>query len=313
MATPVDLITKRFRGLTSADEDSLLDTWLAENGENASVYRQAAILWEELGFNDFEFTQDKQMAWDMILGDVKPISDNERKGIWRQMMRLGAIALGLFITAGIVALAIFLNGNQVFTSKHKGERFVLPDNTIAYLDSGTTMKYPKTFGSRGRTITLDGEAMIESPSANKSLVIRSRYGKAVMNGAIADLTFTSKKIEIITISGDVEMQHGGKSYTVGSMMMATVDSSGILAMIPADLNMIAWRTSKIVSDKAPLSRLIYPIEKFLGKKLVFKSYVDFKQPLSASINPATEKSIPDSLASWLGLKYSVTPTSLVFY
>lgn len=81
-----------------------------------------------------------------------------RKRIWK----VAAVLIPFFILAGgyIVYDSIWKERRIVKISVPYGERreILLPDHSTVWLNVGTTLKYPKKFGEKERTVELRGEA-----------------------------------------------------------------------------------------------------------------------------------------------------------
>ena len=315
MKAPDKLIAKQFLGKLTDIEKKELQQWLSESEENASIVEQAQKVWDELGFADSEFTEDKQVAWEMMVSSIKPITTSEKRSLSKLIGQTLLIIVLLFIVMGIGIALLTGTINTTITAKQRSERVSLPDGTIAYLDSGTTIKYSKLYGSRNRTVNLKGEAIFEAISAQRlPLTIRTKNSKITIDNGIADVLTKDESIrEAIALRGNLNLKTISKTISVREGSMISVDSLDTPMIIPANMNLIAWRTGQLVADGTPLGKLIRPIEKLTRKKVHFSSTVDYSIPLTFTVKPATERSITDTLAKHLKLQVKLEEQTIVFY
>jgi len=314
MKTPDKLLAKKFMGTASNDELEQLQQWLSEQDENQSVLDQARQMWNELGFGSSEFSQDRQVAWEMMVNTIKPVGASERRSLSKLITQTVVVIAALFAVTGVVSTLLTYNANTEVTATQRSQRVDLPDGTTVYLDSATSVKYPKSFGKRNRTVTLVGEAIFEaSPSQKLPLTIRTKMGLVVVDG-IADVATDGKAtLDAMALRGGLKLTMPGKSIDVTEGNGVSVDPSGNPAIVPININLIAWRTNQIVAKNTSLGSLIKPIEKLTGKRVMFQSTVDYSQRLSFTVKPATERAVADTLASRLRMSVRITSQSIVFY
>lgn len=315
MKAPDKLLAKKFLGTLTNPEKDELQQWLAESEGNQQILDQAQEIWTELGFETGHFTEDRKVAWEMMVKSLKPSSVSEKRSLSKLIGQTVLIIILLFVVMGIGITLLTGTVNTTITGKQRSQRVSLPDGTIAYLDSGTTIKYSKLFGSRNRTVNLKGEAIFEAMNAHKlSLTIRTKQGKVILNNGIADVKTDGEIVlEAIALRGDIQMKTFNKASIVKESNMVSLDSLGNLTVLPADLNLIAWRTGQLVANNTPLGKLIRPIEKYTRKKVVFNSAVSYSQLLTFTIKPLSERAIADTLARNLNLKVMIDDQKVVFY
>lgn len=310
------LLAKLFQGTISETDKSELDRWLSEAEGNPSVVKQARKLWNELGFDCCAFTQDKQAAWEMMVASLKPDSVvTEKRSLSKLITKTVLIIVLLFIVMGIGITFLTGTANTVVKAVHRSQRVVLPDGTTAYLDSGTTIKYSKLFGSRNRTLKIDGEAIFEGVALQEQpLTIRTKMHKVEVAKGIVCVSARGDAItSVMAIRGNLKILFLGKQSLINEGDMASIDSSDHLAVVPIDLNLIAWRTDQLVASDTPLGKLIKPIEKLSHRRVVFSSTVDFGAPMTFTVKPITVRSVADTLAKRLKLNVRVDADAIVFF
>ena len=98
------------------------------------------------------------------------------------------------------------------TTGDSAKAFLLPDNTIVYLNEHSTLTYPENFNINNRKVSLDGEAYFEVEKDTVQFMVschntitRGRDGSFNIKG------FSDKKeVEVIIVSGNAEFSGVGK-------------------------------------------------------------------------------------------------------
>ena len=314
MNTPINLLAKKFQATLSTAEEQELDSWINESEENRSIFSQAQAMWTELGFGSAAFTPDRQVAWEMMAASIKPAGEPQRKLLAKQIGKTAVIILALFLAMGLLATLATFNANTAITASKRGQTELLPDGTTAILDSGSTIRYGKGFGNRSRTVNLNGEAIFESRAMDKlPLTVRTPQGKLISNGSSLAVFWDGSRYEAMLLSGTAQLKMLGKTVELQPQQMVVIDSTGIPSVIPADYNLLAWKSGIIAADSMPLGKLVRPIEKLTGKRLSIQAKVSYAQPITFRLQHPTPQAIADTLAAQLGLRAKVDGNVLVIY
>lgn len=313
MDTPHRLLANDFRGTLSKQDRELLGTWLAEMPINQWIYDEARRKWSEMGFDAEPFTIDKEAAWELIVSEIKPADRLEGK-FWKTVGRMFYLLLAAFIVLGLFATLATFNVNTTVVANERAQRVDLPDGTVAYLDSGTTIRYSKKLGQRSRTVNLSGDAIFETRTLKDlPLTVRTPSAKLITNGGTLEVFCSDRTTEAIAIARAMECKMLAEKVDVEEGKMVQIDSVGQAAVVPADYNLLLWKSGVFVADSIAARRLVRAVEKFAHRKVVFKLFVDMRQPISFSINRPTPQMLADSLAAHLGMEATVEPTRIVFY
>lgn len=308
------ILSNHFRGLTSEEERQQLESWIEESKDNRSIYNQAAQLWNELGFTTSEFTLDKQVAWEMIVGTLKPEMSREKEPIVKHLIRMAIIILVLFGIAGVASLVLKIGANVEHRAVVRGEYLLLSDGSKAYLDSGTTAKYGKDFGANDRKISLSGEAILEvNKLQNQPLVVRTSQGRVFLNGAIVDISSSGDRLEVLSINGEVIVETMEGRHILDPMKLLIVEGERKPLVVDADINLIAWKSREIRYESATVGSQLKALEKLTRCKITFTNSSALNQKITYHIVNATPLILADTLANRLGLKYKYDKGELLFF
>ncbi len=168
----VELLTKELtEGLTLAEKQEL-DLLLQQN---PTYKRQSILIREYWNSNQTTYKANaanfKKVMDKISLAEQSPdIQHNDKEPIqlWSALKYLAAmLVLGTTLYLWYLSAktaketVVASNWQNKITAPRMKERLVLSDGTIVTLNSGTSFKYPLTFGGKNREVYLNGEAFFE--------------------------------------------------------------------------------------------------------------------------------------------------------
>lgn len=171
----VELLTKELtEGLTSAEKQEL-DLLLQQN----PLHRKQSVLIKEYwNSNKTEYKANAanfkkildaiSVAEQSVNDNSDPNNEKEPFKLWPMLKYVAAVlVLGTTLCLWYLSAnpskdtALASNWQNKITAPRMKERLVLPDGTIVTLNSGTSFKYPLSFGGKNREVYLNGEAFFE--------------------------------------------------------------------------------------------------------------------------------------------------------
>ena len=140
---------------------------------------------------------------------------------------------------------------------------VFEDGSKAVLNAGTTIRYPKTFGSKTREVTLDGEAFFQVIHLNnKPFIVHSGKLQTQVLGTSfnVDAYAKSASMKVTVITGKVAVKEAstGKQYMLTpnqQAVLSTTKSSFKKVLIADAENKIAWQDGKLIFEDTPLDEV----------------------------------------------------------
>jgi len=164
-----------------SDEQAVeLVRWIGEDSNNLVALMEAEKLWNASALLARK-EPDVAPAWNRVLDKIE--MDDVRKLPGRQviiklsvLMKVAAVFLGMVLIAGVLLLRNpdgDVSDNYFKAEAPRGSRSVitLPDGSMIWLNSGTTLRYNPDFGVRSREIQLEGEAYF-SVAENRKIPFR---------------------------------------------------------------------------------------------------------------------------------------------
>jgi transmembrane sensor len=171
-----DLVRKFAAGTCSKKEAMLVIKLFGEQDNQKDLYQSVAKLWYQQleSEDDSEETIDMSTTLDRLHHRINHLRENEesilrRKDRFRKgLLKLASVLfLPLLITS---ALYIYEKVNlasegefytKINTIPGSQLRTELPDGTVVWLNSSSTLKYPQSFSKRNREVIISGEAYFD--------------------------------------------------------------------------------------------------------------------------------------------------------
>ena len=248
--------------------------------ENREIFRKVKIAWAILcsdkHLSDYDEENLYMKIQDRISGKKRNLAP-----VVQTVLKYAAVIILLVSLTTIFYLNKQLQNNtpgateeQLFTSvvTQNGQRsmVVLPDSSIVWLNSGTTLSYPGNFSGENRKVSLKGQAFFQvyhkgdspfSVQAN-GLIVTVRGTKFDVN-AYPD----NDEIAVVLESGKVELTREGFesfSYTMQPGEKAaynTVADSLNVSFTDASIYS-SWKEGKLIFRNEPMKDVVAKLKKW---------------------------------------------------
>lgn len=306
------LLPRYCEGLATEEERLQVEEWMGESEENRRIARQIHTLYLAADTVCMMKKVDTEKAWRKVKGRMPeteigmPAIENRmftteswmfptesrrryftKSAAWQWAQRAAAI---LFLPLLITLLVLQWGGNgqeaaqilEVKTNPGMTTSLTLPDGTLVFLNSESTLSYPSRFDSDTRQVTLQGEAYFEvTPNPEKKFIVSTShqsqievlgthfnveaYGKEDRIAA----TLVEGKIGFIYPAGDniyrkVLMKAGEKLlYDSKDSKVQLYETSGE--------SETAWKEGKIIFRNTPLEEGLRMLEKRYNVAFIIKN------------------------------------------
>ncbi|EIP98799.1 Fe2+-dicitrate sensor, membrane component [Opitutaceae bacterium TAV1] len=161
-----------------------------------------------------------------------------------------------------------------------GERLVLTlgDGTNITLNAGSSLLYPKSFGSRNRVVRLSGEAFFDvahdqtrpfivETSTMRITVLGTRFNvKAFSDGTKAQVTLVQGRVEVTPVGGPAVSATPANPVTLTAGMQYTLAPATHTGRVTAaaDEDATGWISDRIVWNREPLPDAMRELERRYG-------------------------------------------------
>jgi len=288
----IDLILSKWLTNTASQEElSILKNWASLCNENLEVletFKKVASesTAEPILVNLEEKTNE---IWDKAL---QKKTDSQRK--WEVVFKYAA---SLFLLAAL-AMSVFYyqqlekeRGNEVVSEapnyivreNKPGQKtkIFLPDGSVAYLNSSSSIRYLSGFVGDERRVYLEGEGFFEvAKDKAKPFVVESRSVETIALGTAFNVkAFEAEgEIRISLVEGEVNVNQLANTDNFlilkpGKELLLSPDSSTFLEQ-DFDLEyVIGWKEGKLVFTQANLQEVKLRLERWYGVQIDIRGKV----------------------------------------
>lgn len=280
-----ELLPRYCEGRLSEGERLEVEAWIDESEENKRVATQTFALYLAVDTVQVMKKVDTEKALLKVKGKM---SDREVRRIvwWEWAQRAAAI---LFIP--LLTLFIWQNWKgdtgevaemmEVKTSPGMTTSLTLPDGTIVYLNSESSLSYPSRFNRDFRRVTLSGEAYFEvAKDPEKKFILSTTHQSQIeVLGTCFNVEAYEQNTEVITtlIEGKVdfmfEKDAGVKHVFLSPREKLVYDSETDKVHLykTSGKSELAWKDGEVVLDNTPLEEALWMLEKRYSVKFVIKN------------------------------------------
>jgi len=273
-----DLIVNYLIHQLSSEDREELRIWLSISEENRSYFVEMQDIWKTSEAQDKDVF-DSEAAYRRIkaLISYQHQPNKEKRHIHLPLPYYWAAAVVLAFVLG--GFSFFVINNRIIQNSAKQyaiyvpygakARVVLPDNSIVWLNAGSTLRYGQNFGQNNRQLALVGEGYFE-----------------IAHNAAMPFTVNANQVslKVLGTKFDVKAYPEDKRLDVtllrGSILLTTIyQPNSSLKLIPGQLAIVnktnrdvkvkrvdaseaaAWTKGKIVFDEELFSQIIRRLER----------------------------------------------------
>ena len=150
---------------------------------------------------------------------------------------------------------------------------VLPDSSVVWLNSGSTLIYPENFESDKRNVKLVGEAYFE---VRRNPLAPFQVEAGEMNISVLGTTFNVKSypddeiVETVLLTGSVNVKVGDEEVYLRPNEKISLntknDQISVSTVVGSDYNI--WKEERLSFDNATLSDVLNKLEKWYGVEII---------------------------------------------
>lgn len=281
------LLLSFFRGETSEIESATIQEWIELSDENSQMAKDIYSIYCISSYEQTEDIIDVNVAFNSVKGRIAKKNNRVRRAQLFQLVQKIAVAI-------VIPLSLFtaylLTKNPINTVQYlevtskRGmvTKTVLPDSTIVWLNSGSTLRYPSFFQSSERNVELNGEAYFDVArneeqrfiiNTGKDLSI-SVLGTEFNVEAYAD----DNSITTTLVEGSVRLDYKDEaglrkqSLLTPSQKLVYETESGRAQQESVSVSQyIAWKDGKIVFEDTNLKDALHILGKHFNVDFVVKN------------------------------------------
>uniref|UniRef100_UPI003217A19F FecR family protein n=1 Tax=uncultured Draconibacterium sp. TaxID=1573823 RepID=UPI003217A19F len=244
----------------------------------------------------------------------KELHISKRRQLYLRFSKVAAILLFPFM-----ALSIFLVINNIYEPQQfteiiapKGEKakFILPDGSWGYLNSGSTLKYAYPFGKR-RIVELAGESYFNVVHDKNIFTVQVENMKVEVHGTKFNVCAYDNDPDIITTlqegSVSVVREIDGKELAIKPGQQAVFhksDNQIVYRDVDVDLY-VSWKDNMLRFKNAPFADVVKKMERWYDIKIMLDEQLKFSQYYTMTVKTESLREMLDLMAITAPMEYEI--------
>lgn len=277
-----ELLVRYCEGKVSEEEAACVKRWMKESDENRRMAQRINRLCLAADALELKEQLDMPQAFKKVR-NRKTSQRLRLAGRW--MQRAAAVLL-------IPVLALYLV--QLYEERHGGEELVevhthagmsssltLPDGTLVFLNSASSLTYPASFKGNTRTVALKGEAYFEvSKDPDKRFIVSTPHDTRVeVLGTHFNLEAyeESNYVMATLLEGKIDfayrMKNRMKGVTLkpGSKIIYDAETNNVQLQYTTGVSETGWTQGKIILENTPLEEALHLLSKHFHTDFVISN------------------------------------------
>lgn len=279
------LLLAYIREKASSEEQAIVEAWLQDREENEQTLLQIARIYHVQYTHRRIGQRDSLKAFELMQERIR--RRVWQKNIYRFSTVAACIAVGFFLSTLLSWWNITNDGTgvqMVTVRSNPGMRTScnLPDGTVAYLNSGSTLVYPVPYDKDKRAVTLDGEGYFKvTHDSEKPFIVSVADGKmkVIVLGTEFNLQAYREEgvIETTLVSGKVNIEAKKENGTVVRQELSpSIKATYSLSTCKMNMESVntayetAWIEGKLMFYNSPLPEVLRDLSYFYNVKFEVK-------------------------------------------
>jgi ferric-dicitrate binding protein FerR (iron transport regulator) len=261
------LVLRKLMGISSREEDTVLEAWLNQNPRNRESFESLRMRWQA----------DKQIIPDDELPrrrrrkrTVQQTSVEPAKKRSTAFYVFEGLALASLIVAAVLIFMGLKDRPSIHHAGRDGKTVLLPDSSAITMKPGSVLLVASDFGMDSRTVELEGEAFVEvRPDSLKPFALVTENSRIEVTGTsfVVNSPRQGEYEDVLVLAGQLRilaLTNPEKPVAVSAGKKARFDHlAGTITVSDADTaNALAWKDKRLVFDKTPLSQVVHAIEEY---------------------------------------------------
>lgn len=265
MKTDRNILVRYFSGEASEEEKAAIHQWLEEDEGNRKQFINERIRF------DASLVADER--------NIQSSGAKKRNAVVWNALKIASAILLLVGSSYFFSLYFSNPQDAVTRSIHvpAGSRtsFTLPDGTLVWLNSKTTLQYPNTFSKKQRVVELNGEAYFEvTPDKEKTFIVKTgKYNVEVLGTTFNVEAYADKPaFSTALFSGRVKLYKDGEMNSLHLGPGNTADLvNDRLEVTPIGSEIYRWRDGLIIIEDKSFEEIMLLFEKYFGQEIIIQN------------------------------------------
>lgn len=303
------LLAKWLAGVATDEEKAVIKQWASGNEVNLEV------------LETLQKVRDEKMGEPILVNVDEKINEiwakgmrsrHRKKRVWKPFFKYAA-AIALLVSSfwGLFQLnsgkfdrgEITVPEQQVFISREnlagQKTKLYMPDGSIAYLNSASSIKYLQGFSGDERRVELEGEAYFEvARNTDKPFIVESFGVETIALGTSFNIKAysTEEELRISLVEGKVIVHKRGNAangvmLSPGRELHVGLSTGELIETSFDQEEVIGWKDGKLIFNNAGFDEVRLRLERWFGVDIEIVGKVPGDWRLSTVYEGQTLKNI----------------------
>ncbi|WP_200977855.1 FecR family protein [Echinicola sp. 20G] len=299
--------------------------FIDENPDKVELLDKARQIFEGLQTTSIDWTKSNE---DDLFDNIKQEINKDNSTLVNRKRKNWSTKIVASVFFGLIVLLAWNNGlfegfsdqTQVqvadtwtvkVTPSGQKNKIYLPDGTVAFMNSESTIKYDEGFGRRHRNLLLIGEAYFEV-TKNKHLPFKVASGEIVteaLGTAFNVNAYNQNSIKVQLTEGKVkvyqeDLESNDMVLAPGEMICFSENKKMKKGNFDLE-GSIPWVEGVLLFDKKKFSEIKEELERWFGVKINLKNLPKEDYEFSGKYKKATLKEILESMEHAMQFEYII--------
>ena len=275
-----ELLPRYCEGVATEEERLQVEMWMSESDENRRMAKQIHALYLATDTVHIMTKVDTEKALTKVKSRMT--GNRQRKTTWWEWAQRAAAVL--FIPLLVTLMVQHWGGSEqelaqmmeVKTNPGMMTSLTLPDGTLVFLNSESTLSYPSRFDSDTRNVTLQGEAYFQVASDKSSpFIIEMGKVQVQVLGTSFNLRAyqDEEMIQTTLVEGRVCMFTDKKRILLYPNEQGAIElKTGNLVKKQVDVQAyIGWKNGRFIFERQTLEDIMRTLSRWYDVQVVFQS------------------------------------------
>jgi transmembrane sensor len=272
---PWNSIVKNLKGHATPEEKTALEHWLNEDESHSQIFSEIQNVYNLTSNIPPYFYPDKEKAWRKIDRQTRNSSAKVRQ-LFNRLKYTAAAVILLLVSLTFFwyyqtnTQEVFQHYSEIIAPPGQKTMVVLPDSSLVWLNSGSTLKYNRNFNVKDREVVVTGEAFfdVKRNEAKKFSVRTGILSVQVYGTAFNVKNYEDDQLQEITVSegrvGISDKTRELKQLTPGQQAVLN-KSTNKLTFSKADPAVVSsWKDNELKFDNTPFDEVVKYLERWYG-------------------------------------------------
>ena len=290
-----------------------------DDSDSTDLYKKAKITWALMSSTrkmpDYKVEESYQILHARILAKQNSLKLYSYLGYAAVLLLVSSIsALSFFLgKENSISHDLGIKYTSVVAERGQISKVILPDSSVVWLNSGTTLTYDNSFSYKNRNLNLNGQAFLQvKKNKDLPLIVTSGDLRVKVLGTRFDVRAypDENSIHVFLESGKVELLNSAiKSFDYnlipGQIAKFHLESGKIDIKEASKKDYSTWKDGELIFVDSPMVDVIKKLERKFDIKVTVKDPNVYKTVFNANFTTESLKEILDFIQFTCPIKYQL--------